>query len=287
MFALAKPSGGAFSARIIDPRISALGTTSLNGTDLWYGTSSPLFNSLAGDTMSCFVVNTLPRYPGAGRWEIFARFVLRSAPEAVRDAASLAEAALVRQRTNNASANPKIYPWKTLRLWSVDLRTVSGVPPPPLPASGSVICDVDRFGGRGATLTNNSFHDLGTNGGIRWKSSNSAMIGNLFTHVGNGSHAAPVGAAHTGIEVSALQDWMEGPATIEDVLIAHNEWSGCGLTASPVTVMKQAVNVSIHDNSWSTPLKTDEETAMLAHKSASVTAASLQHWRFCSALPQS
>ena len=257
MFALGNPPGGAFS--IIDPRIPALGKTPLTGTDLWYGTSSPLANSRAGDTLSCFVVNTLPRYPGAGRWKSFARFVLRSAPEAVRDAASLAEAALVRQRTNNASANPPLMAWKTLRLWSVDLRTASGAPPPPLPASGSVICDVDRFGGRGATLTNNSFHDLGTNGGIRWKSSNSAIIGNRITHAGNGSHA--VGTAHTGVEVSALQDWMEGPATIENVLIAHNEWIDCGLTASPVTVMKQAENVSMHDNTWSTPLKTDDLSA--------------------------
>ena len=164
--------------------------------------------------------------------------------------------------------------WKSLKLWRVELAPVTGVPQPPIPPTSApaVICDVDRFGGRGAVLRNNFFHDLGTSGGLRWKSSASLIAGNSIVRAGNAS-SAENGRATTGVEVSALQDWMEvnsaacrhdmslgwvshdgaasqGPAVIEDVVIEGNRWVDCGLTAVPVTVQEHT-NVTMRNNTAS------------------------------------
>ena len=266
---------GAMTALIIDPRLVALGTTPLEGrVDSWYGTSSPLANSVAGDTISCFLVNEKPRYKrGADSWRLWgAKLRLLAAPVEVRNESLLASAAAVRLAVNKAGANPPLMAWKSLKLWRVELAPVPGVAQPPIPqtATPAVICDIDRFGGRGAVLRNNFFHDLGTSGGLRWKSSASLIAGNSIVRAGNAS-SAENGRATTGVEVSALQDWMEvnsaacrhdmslgwvshdgaasqGPAVIEDVVIEGNRWVDCGLTAVPVTVQEHT-QVTLRNNS--------------------------------------
>jgi len=213
-------------------------------------------NLRAGDTISCFYPNTKPRYArgkaGWRRWGASLR--LKEKPEEVHDSAALKRAVAVHDALNAAgSANPKLYGWKSLKLWRVALdRAVAGAPPlpePALPAGGAVLCGVDRFGGRGAVLRRNYFHDLGTNGGLRWKSSGSTIENNLISRAGNMSSTWK-GKASTGVEVSALQDWMEGPMEIDGVRVVGNRWEECGLTGNPVTVMPEATNVSETNNTW-------------------------------------
>ena len=210
-------------------------------------------NLRAGDTISCFYPNTKPQYArgkaGWRRWGASLR--LKGKPEEVHDSAALKRAVAVHDALNAAgSANPKLYGWKSLKLWRVALdRAVAGAPLPALPAGGAVLCGVDRFGGRGAVLRRNYFHDLGTNGGLRWKSSGSTIENNLISRAGNASSTWK-GRASTGVEVSALQDWMEGPMEIDSVRVVGNSWDECGLTGNPVTVMPEATNISETNNTW-------------------------------------
>jgi len=53
------------------------------------------------------------------------------------------------------------------------------------------------------------------------------------------------------VEVSALQDWMEGPARIQDVNIANNRWVSCGLTHLPVQAQEGSGVVTLRNNTWS------------------------------------
>ena len=219
----------------------------------------PMANLKAGDTISCFYPNTKPRYArgkdGWRRWGAPLR--LEGVPQEVHDSAALKRAAAVHDAVNAAgSADPKLYGWKSLKLWRIALGSAgdraeagAGAPLPSLPAGGAVLCGVDRFGGRGAVLRRNYFHDLGTNGGLRWKSSGSAIENNLISRAGNMSSTWK-GKASTGVEVSALQDWMGGPMAIDDVQIVGNRWEQCGLKANPVTVMLEATNVSEINNTW-------------------------------------
>jgi hypothetical protein len=123
----ALPAGGAMSALIIDPRLVALGTTPLQDrVDEWYGTSSPLANSEPGDTLSCFEINKKPRYArGNDSWAPWGgKLRLLSAPVEIRNETMLAEAAAVRLSVNKAGANPALYAWKSIKLWSIALAPV-------------------------------------------------------------------------------------------------------------------------------------------------------------------
>jgi hypothetical protein len=69
LYGLGGGGGGAgeVTARVIDPRLVALGATPLAGrVDMWYGTSSPMANARPGDTLSCFYPNTKSRGRTAG-----------------------------------------------------------------------------------------------------------------------------------------------------------------------------------------------------------------------------
>ena len=137
---------GAMTALIIDPRLVALGTTPLEGrVDSWYGTSSPLANSVAGDTISCYLVNDKPRYKrGADSWRLWgAKLRLLAAPVEVHNESLLASAAAVRLAVNKAGANPPLMAWKSLKLWRVELAPVTGAAQPPIPPTSApaVICD--------------------------------------------------------------------------------------------------------------------------------------------------
>ena len=248
---------GALRVLVIDPRLVALGATPLQGrVDEWYGTSSPLANSEVGDTLSCYQVNKKPRYArGNDSWAPWgAKLRLLSVPVEVRNETMLAEAAAVRSAINAAGANPALYGWKSLKLWSIAVAPVTGTAQPPIPichgCEPAVICDVDRYGGRGAVLRNNYFHDLGTNGGIRWKSSGSTIERNMIVRAGNASSTV-LNHPNSGVEVSALQDWMEGPAVIANVLIEGNHWIDCGVSRPPVTVCPRDSNVTIRNNTAS------------------------------------
>ena len=239
---------------MIDPRLVALGATPIaNLTDMWYGTSSPMANMRVGDTFSCYYPNTKPRgargKDGWRRWGT-AALRLRELPEEVRDTADLAAAAAVHDSVNRAGgANQQLMGWTSLKLWRVALDSAGGPPLPPLPAGNAVLCGVDRFGGRGAVLRGNYFHDLGTNGGLRWKSSDSTIENNTIRRAGNAS-STWVGRATTGVEVSALQDWMEGAMSIDSVRVVGNRWEDCGIRTNPVTVMPEASNITETNNSW-------------------------------------
>ena len=126
----------------------------------------PMANLKAGDTISCFYPNTKPRYArgkdGWRRWGAPLR--LEGVPQEVHDSAALKRAAAVHDAVNAAgSADPKLYGWKSLKLWQIAVGSAgdrAGAPLPSLPAGGAVLCGVDRFGGRGAVLHRNYFHDL-------------------------------------------------------------------------------------------------------------------------------
>ena len=239
------------SAMLIDPRLGALGNTPLAGrVDMWYGTSSPVANLRRGDVLQCHLPNTKPRYArgkdGWRRWGGSLRLDRPATEE--RNESLLAQAAAVQASINSASANPPLMGWKSLKLWQVSLLTDTALPR--LPAGGAVLCDVVRFGGRGAVVRGNFFHDLGTNGGLRWKSSGSQILDNTVLRAGNASRP-PTSRISTGVEISALQDWMEGPMQIDGVRVSGNRWVDCGMAAVPVTVMPEATNVTQTNNTAS------------------------------------
>ena len=55
----------------------------------------------------------------------------------------------------------------------------------------------------------------------------------------------------TGVEISALQDWMEGPALINNVTVENNRWVQCGLMGGAPVSVQENTSVVLRNNTAS------------------------------------
>eukprot|EP01043_Picozoa_sp_COSAG02_P037273 COSAG02_NODE_2784_length_8036_cov_15.324808_1_plen_538_part_10 len=185
------------SAVLAQPRAWAFGSMAGDLVDEFYGTASPMSNVIPGkDSLTCYALNTFARLGTATITEV----------TAIHDEKMNAGAlAAVARLDSTKSATPAIQTWDAVALWSVKLSTE-------IPTSGGCcqLCTLDRFGGRGASITNNHF----VNGAAllgRTKSSDAMISGNTWDNT----------ATHT-LEITALQPFMEGPVDINNVSIVDN-----------------------------------------------------------------
>ena len=102
----------------------------------------------------------------------------------------------------------------------VDLWRVSFGAALPSPVASASLAGVNELGSAGARLVGNNFTT--TTCAARWKSSNSTIANNTF------SHSAP------SLTITYLQSWLEGPAEIEGVLIEGNTFH-FGAGVNPIT----------------------------------------------------
>ena len=200
---------------LIDPRVYAFGTPNPGATDdVWYGSTSPMSNTIAGrDTVTCFDFNRSSSK--AVGWAKSASYVVASKEE-VRDAAAIAKAKGVFTALNAGDLTPSLQTWDAFKVWKVALTEA-----PPAAEGAYSLCTLDRFGNAGFTARRNHFsHGTALLG--RVKSSGSKLTQNVWTSIG----------AHV-LEVSPLQNFLEGPLIIDGVTIEGNALYGCG-SASPV-----------------------------------------------------
>ena len=228
---------------LIDPREFAFGTPATASTvDEYYGTASPLNHVRNGtDTVSCFHFNSLAPI---GRSVVSAlkeitdatfvkNFFAKANPDAPGGINGIA-----------AQLNPKMQSWTSAKLWNVTLPILESKL---ASFSNGAICTVDRFGGPGAQVVGNHF----TNGAAllgRTKSSGAVIRGNTWTDT----------ATHT-LEITALQNFMEGPVEIKGVTIDGNTLiRSTDNTTSPVAAGPNATGVTFTNNKIVPRLKTDD-----------------------------
>ena len=133
---------------------------------------------------------------------------LTAAGQAVAKANKVAQPQLYPVDTNYTTADGKMHS----RVWLV---TVDRSPPRGVTYGGMLLNLVD-WDGSGARLINNYFH--GGVDGVRWKSSNGVISGNRWEKV--------LANSQTGLEVTPLQAFYEGPFTITNVSITGNTFTG-------------------------------------------------------------
>ena len=199
---------------LISPRIVTTDPGPGNFTDHWYGTTAPLTNVDAGDTIECFDPTRQFTAPHTRH----GTFVLASKPrelDLASDPALKVEvlglpAALNGPRGN---ASPPLMPWTGARAWGV---AFGGGATGRLPQLGeSWQCDISRFSARGAILRNNTFMSPIWSG-VRFKSPGGLIEGNHF-----------VSSGMLAIGTGALQDWQEGPIAQRNVTVIANIFENC------------------------------------------------------------
>jgi hypothetical protein len=191
------PTSGAMV--LAQPRAWAFGSPAGSLTDEFYGTASPMSNVIPGkDTLTCYEMNSFALLGTATITEA----------AAIKNESMLAEASAMPERADSSkSAVPAIQTWDSVALWSIKLSTEI-----PGSASGKCcqLCTIDRFGGKGVSITHNKF----TNGAAllgRTKSTGAEISDNTWDNT----------ATHT-LEVTALQPFMEGPVEISNVSVTNN-----------------------------------------------------------------
>ena len=197
---------------LVSPRIVTTDPGPENFTDRWYGTTAPLTNVNAGDTIECFdpIRQLKAAYTRHGT------LVLASKPrelDLVADPALKAEVLGLPGAFNGppVNASPPFMPWAGARAW-----TVAFVEATELPQHGeSWLCDITRFSARGAILRNNTFASPIWSG-IRFKSPGGLLKGNRF-----------VSSGMLAVGTGALQNWQEGPIAQRNVMVMGNTFDNC------------------------------------------------------------
>ena len=239
-----RDGGGTFAATLINARITDCHSrpasiapyvnASLNGNktlDQWYGDTSPMSNIVAGtDTISCRTFNTFEQRFGSAE-QVVVRKVL------VTDLArtSYAAAQALMHSVTSATGVGFAMGWCGVELWDIELQgDTSGWNTTAEPV---LMCDIQRFLGKHALIANNSFHHTTCNYG-RVKSSDSSVVNSTFAVAGM-----------QNLEVTGLQNWMEGPMLISNVVIANNTFLGVDKSGdSMIHASPQAANITVVGN---------------------------------------
>ena len=206
---------------VASPRIVTTDPGPENFTDRWYGTTAPLANVRAGDTIECFD----PIRQFGAPWSRHGTLVLASKPkevDLVADPALRAEVLGLPAAFNGppVNASPPFMPWAGARAWGVDFAEATELPQP----GESWLCDISRFSARGAVLRNNTFASPIWSG-VRFKSPGGLVQGNRF-----------VSSGMLAIGTGALQDWQEGPIVQGNVTVIGNFFDNCLPTTAVITL---------------------------------------------------
>ena len=225
---------------VVSPRIVTTDPGPENFTDRWYGTTAPLTNVKAGDTIECFDPTRQFGAPYTGHGTL----VLASKPREVGlvvDPALRAEVLGLPAAFNGPpiNASPPFMPWAGARAWGVDFEKAAELPQP----GESWLCDISRFSARGAILRNNTFTSPIWSG-VRFKSPGGLVEGNRF-----------VWSGMLAIGTGALQDWQEGPIAQRNVTVIGNIFDNCTadhggenfVSADPRVVGMRVINNRIRD----------------------------------------
>jgi hypothetical protein len=86
-------------------------------------------------------------------------------------------------------------------------------------ANSTLLFELTDWNNSGAVFVDNVLHD--SIDGLRWKSSGSLLSGNRWKGAWR-SFPAPL----TGLEVTPLRSFLEGPLAIQDVAISNNTFFG-------------------------------------------------------------
>jgi hypothetical protein len=103
-------------------------------------------------------------------------------------------------------------------------------------ANPALMCDIERYVARGSIIRNNSFHHTTCNMG-RTKSSDSVIENNIFEH-----------ARSANLEITGLEQWMEGPMAINNVSVMNNNFVGTAEGDRNVHPSTQATNITLESN---------------------------------------
>ena len=108
------------------------------------------------------------------------------------------------------------------------------------------MCDIERFLAKGSVIRNNSFHHMTCNLG-RTKSSNSIIENNTW---GTATHSE----TSSNLEITGLEQWMEGPMLIDNVIVINNAMIGAADGDHDVHPSSQTTNVTIRGNLPQSPV---------------------------------
>ena len=194
---------------LLAPRI-ATGSPPYTLTDEWYGTTSPLSNSVAGrDTVSCYSISQSEIDP----LQRIERFVIASLTEVTLQLnASVSQQLLSTPTLLNAppyNATPALMTWAGVRVWYVNLA--ASAPATQNIVAAPALCSIDRFSAAGPVIQQNVFRDPVVAAGVRLKSPGGRITSNQF-----------VRSLGLNIEIASLQSWLEGPVAIHSIATTHN-----------------------------------------------------------------
>ena len=193
------------------------------------GFISLLDGAHAGDTMSFFPL--IPKPPDEESTStpisapitklkpLFAEASIVQRLEKITDPAMQAQASAFAVAASNATTNnlmhfagPSFAPdcfGPATCPHPVDLWRVTFEAPLPLRVPNASLAGINELGSAGARFVGNNFTT--TTCAARWKSSNSTIANNTFSH-----------ASGQSLTITYLQDWLEGPALISNVSILGN-----------------------------------------------------------------
>ena len=220
---------------LINPRIGsdAIGAPDDNNEsaatlDQGYGFTSPMTNiKPTVDTLLCHTFNTYEQRLGGS--VVVMKKTLITDPTRLSAAAVKAMVQKLR-----ADTHINFIEVGKLELWDIELPegALNGWNTTAEPA---LMCDVERFLAKGSVIRNNSFHHTTCNLG-RTKSSDSIIEHNTWAYGGS------------NMEITGLENWMEGPMLINNVTVRNNTFLGAGDGNHDVHPSPQATNITISDN---------------------------------------
>ena len=224
---------------LVNPRIGVGSHTPTDGNetartlDEWYGDTSPMTNVRAGeDTILCRTFNTFIERLGGSVVVLKKTLVTDPARTSVA-----AKTALISKLS--AQTHVRFMAVDKIEVWDIELPagSLSGWN---VSAEAGLMCDIERFLARGSIIRNNTFHHTTCNLG-RTKSSDSMIENNTW---GTPTHSE----SSSNLEVTGLENWMEGPMLIDNVSVVNNVFLGAADGNRNVHPSPQATNVSVHGN---------------------------------------
>jgi hypothetical protein len=227
--------------------------------DSTYASNSLLEAARAGDQLSFVPMYTEANKPA--RLQRLARTVLSSAVK-VTDPAT-AEAHALSRSMLTFGGHPLVTPAFRPDVWNVSMVSpVSADTPPSTKACERRQHPVFKAG---AMIVDSVFNF--STGAMRFKSSNSIIRNNSVHNEGCrvNSHGSVV-CATASLEVSYVQPWFEGAASIENATVEHNRWYlGAGvnpLKANPLDTS----NIVQRNDQFLPKLKTDDQRSGSTNK---------------------
>ena len=184
------------------------------GTNLEYATQRTLGRVAIGDRVSFFPINTFT-------WPALASGVVASIA-AVHDPAlqhvltdTYSAASRIALKTPCSACRAGLNPHASAQLWNITLSETL-----PSAIAALTFLNADAISNTGAVVEDCDFSGSNSNLG-RWKSSGGTITNSRFSQTVNAN-----------LEISPLQNWLEGPLGIHNVTVSDNTF--VGMATSPV-----------------------------------------------------